>query len=98
MVRSGVLPSMPVRGMIAATSVGIVEGEELLDLSYDEDSRAEVDFNVVMTSQGEFVEVQGTAEASPFSKEAIDSLLSLAGSGIKQLLQIQKTILDRLRA
>ena len=89
----GVLSSIPLESAVAATSVGIVHGYQLLDLCYDEDSNAEVDFNVVMTSQGKFVEVQGTAETNPFSKETIDSLLSLAEKGIKQLFQVQQAVL-----
>ncbi|MFC2006303.1 ribonuclease PH [Chloroflexota bacterium] len=90
----GILSSIPLKSAIAATSIGIVHSYKLLDLCYDEDSNAEVDFNVVMTSQGEFVEVQGTAEGKPFTKEAIDSLLSLAEKGIRELFQIQKTVLE----
>jgi len=89
----GVLSSIPLESAVAATSVGIVHGYQLLDLCYDEDSNAEVDFNVVMTSQGKFVEVQGTAETNPFPKETIDSLLSLAEKGIKQLFQVQQAVL-----
>ena len=69
----------------------------MLDLCYDEDYSAEVDFNVVMTSQGEFVEVQGTAESKPFSKETIDSLLALAEKGIKELFQAQQHALEKLK-
>jgi len=93
----GVISSIPLKSAVAATSVGIVHSYRLLDLCYDEDCAAEVDFNVVMTSQGEFVEVQGTAEAKPFSKETIDSLLSLAEGGIKQLFQIQRAALETLK-
>jgi ribonuclease PH len=93
MVRAGLLPSLPLKSMVAATSVGVLEGEEWLDLCYDEDYRAEVDFNVVMTSQGDFVEIQGTAETKPFSKQTVDSLVSLAEMGIGQLLQIQEAVL-----
>ncbi len=93
----GVISSIPLKSAVAATSVGIVHSYRLLDLCYDEDYKAEVDFNVVMTSKGEFVEVQGTAEAKPFSKETIDSLLSLAENGIKQLFQIQQAALDSLK-
>ena len=89
----GVISSIPLRSAVAATSVGIVHSYMLLDLCYDEDCNAEVDFNVVMTSQGKFVEVQGTAEAKPFSKQTIDSLLSLAEKGIEQLFQIQQAAL-----
>jgi len=90
----GVLSAIPLKSAVAATSVGIVHSYMLLDLCYDEDFNAAVDFNVVMTSQGEFVEIQGTAETKPFSKETIDSLLSLAGKGIKQLFQTQQAALE----
>ena len=87
---------MPLNKMVAATSVGIVGSNMLLDLCYEEDSRAEVDFNVVMTDKNEFVEIQGTAEGKPFSKEAADSLLSLAQQGISKLFKIQKETLRAL--
>jgi len=93
----GVISSIPLKSAVAATSVGIVHSYRLLDLCYDEDYKAEVDFNVVMTSTGEFVEVQGTAEAKPFTKETIDSLLSLAEKGIKQLFEIQQATLEAPR-
>jgi ribonuclease PH len=86
----GVISSIPLKSAVAATSVGIVNGYMMLDLCYDEDCQAMVDFNVVMTSQGEFVEVQGTAEGKPFSREAIDDLLALADKGIQQLFQVQQ--------
>jgi len=92
----GVLPSMPLTKMIAATSVGVVDGEMLLDLCYEEDHKAEVDFNVVMTDTNEFVEIQGTAERKPFSKETADALLSLARQGIDKLFRIQKQTLRAL--
>ena len=94
--KQGVLPLMPLNKMIAATSVGIVSGNMLLDLCYEEDSQAEVDFNVVMTDKNEFVEIQGTAEGEPFSKETADSLLSLARQGIVKLFKIQKETLRAL--
>lgn len=94
--RQGVLPLMPLGQMIAATSVGLVHGDMLLDLCYDEDSRAEVDFNVVMTDKAEFVEIQGTAEGRPFSKETADALLSLARHGIDKLFRMQKEALRSL--
>ena len=81
---------------MGATSVGIWRSYQLLDLCYDEDRNAEVDFNVVMTSEGEFVEVQGTAETKPFSRQAIDSLLALAENGIKELFGAQKQALEGL--
>jgi ribonuclease PH len=86
----GIISSIPLKSAIAATSVGIVHSNRLLDLCYDEDSNAEVDFNVVMTGRGEFVEVQGTAEGKPYDKETIDSLLSLAEKGIRELFQLQQ--------
>ena len=89
--------SLPVYDFLAATSVGIVHSYMLLDLCYDEDCNAAVDFNVVMTSQGEFVEVQGTAEGKPFTKETVNSLISLAEKGIKQLFQIQQAALETIR-
>jgi ribonuclease PH len=94
--KQGVLPFMPLTKMIAATSVGIVDGNILLDLCYEEDYRAAVDFNVVMTDKNEFVEIQGTAEGKPFSKEDIDSLLSLAREGIERLFRIQRQTLRAL--
>ena len=89
----GIISSIPLKTAVAATSVGIVHGYMMLDLCYDEDCNAAVDFNVAMTGKGEFVEIQGTAEAKPFSKEVVDSLLSLAEKGIKQLFQVQKEAL-----
>ena len=94
LVNMGVLSSLPLRSAVAATSVGIVHGYQLLDLCYDEDCKAAVDFNVVMTSKGEFVEIQGTAEAKPFTKETVDSLLVLAEKGIRQLFQTQQAALE----
>ncbi|MEE9583082.1 MAG: ribonuclease PH [Dehalococcoidales bacterium] len=93
----GIISSIPLKSAVAATSVGIVGSYMLLDLCYDEDSSAEVDFNVVMTSKGEFVEVQGTAETKPFSKETIDSVLALAEKGIKQLFEAQQAALEALK-
>jgi len=89
----GIIASFPLRSAVAATSVGIVHGNMLLDLCYDEDVNAGVDFNVVMTSKGEFVEIQGTAEGKPFSRETVDALISLAEKGIAQLFQIQEAAL-----
>ncbi len=89
----GIISSIPLKSAIAATSVGIVYNNRFLDLCYDEDSNAEVDFNVVMTSRGEFVEIQGTAEGKPYNKETIDFLLSLAEKGIRELFQLQQSAL-----
>jgi ribonuclease PH len=86
----GVLTVDPVRMGLAAVSVGVVDGEALLDLNYGEDSHAEVDANVVMTDQGEFVEVQGTAEGKPFSRARLDELLALAEKGIRELHRLQR--------
>ncbi len=97
LVNMGVLSSMPLKSAVAATSIGIVHGHQLLDMCYDEDCNAAVDFNVVMTSKGEFVEIQGTAEAKPFTRETIDSLLSLAEKGIKQLFEVQQAVLETLK-
>jgi ribonuclease PH len=89
----GIMSATPLKTAVAATSVGIVHSYMMLDLCYDEDCNAAVDFNVAMTGQGEFVELQGTAEAKPFPKETVDALLSLAEQGIKQLFQVQKEAL-----
>ena len=98
LVDMGVLSSIPLKSAVAATSIGIVHGYRLLDLCYDEDSIASVDFNVVMTSRGEFVEIQGTAEGKPYNKETVDALLSLAEKGIKELFQIQQAALEAAEA
>lgn len=92
----GIISSIPLKSAVAATSVGILHNYMMLDLCYDEDSNAEVDFNVVMTSRGEFVEIQGTAEGKPFSKQLVDDLLLMAEKGIRQLFQIQQATLDSL--
>ena len=94
--KQGILPFMPLNKMVAATSVGIVNGNMLLDLCYEEDYRAEVDFNVIMTDKNEFVEIQGTAEGKPFSRETVDALLSLARQGIDKLFKIQRETLRTL--
>lgn len=93
LMNMGILSSVPLKCAVAATSVGIVNTYMMMDLCYDEDTQAAVDFNVVMTSKGEFVEVQGTAEGKPFSREIINDLLSLAEKGIRQLFQVQQTVL-----
>jgi ribonuclease PH len=85
----------PLRGQIAAVSVGIVDGTPVLDLPYEEDSRAEVDMNVAMTDAGGFVEVQGTAEGEPFSRAQLDGLLGLAEGGIRSLFDAQRDALAR---
>jgi ribonuclease PH len=97
MRKQGIYKVMPFKCAVAATSVGVVDRVKLLDLCYDEDFRAGVDFNVVMTDKGEFVELQGTAEGKPFSKDTIDVLISLADKGIKELFEAQKKALADLK-
>ncbi|MFA5320809.1 MAG: ribonuclease PH [Candidatus Omnitrophota bacterium] len=89
----GIISSIPLNDFLAATSVGIVGGELLLDLCYEEDSRAEVDMNIVMTGNGRFIEIQGTAEQKPFSKETMDKMLVLADKGIGELTAMQRNTL-----
>jgi ribonuclease PH len=86
---------IPIRDSVAAVSLGIVNGEMLLDLDYGEDSQAQVDMNLVMTSKGEIVEIQGTAEDSPFSKDDLDNMISLATKGIRELSELQMHVLGR---
>lgn len=92
-LRNGVIEKNPVRDYLAAVSVGIISGEPLLDLCYTEDSAAEVDMNVVMTGSGKIVEIQGTAETEPFSKDMLNSMLLLAEKGVEELIKIQREIL-----
>ncbi len=92
--KEGVLAKNPLKGYVAAVSVGVVEGCELLDLCYQEDSRAEVDMNIVMTDAGEFVEVQGTGEQKPFSRVALNNLLALAEKGISELIELQRAAIE----
>jgi ribonuclease PH len=92
----GAIGSIPLIDYVAAISVGVVDGEPLLDLAYDDDSRAQVDMNVVKTGAGQFIEVQGTAEGLPFGRDSLDALLDLADLGIKQLVEKQKTIVGHL--
>lgn len=89
-LRNGLIERMPLKDYLAAVSVGVVNGEPVLDLTYAEDSSAEVDMNVVMTGSGNLVEVQGTAEGTPFSKDTLDRLIELASDGIRRLVDIQK--------
>lgn len=96
LVRHNVLPSLPFRCAVAATSVGVVDGAYLLDLCYEEDARAQVDFNVAMTDRDEFVELQATAEGAPFPQETADRLLALARLGIHELLDIQRATVKTL--
>jgi ribonuclease PH len=91
---AGVVPDDLLTDSVAAVSVGIVDGEARLDLCYEEDAGAQVDFNVVMTGSGAFVEVQGTAEGTPFSRPELDALLDLAAGGIADLGSIQQKALS----
>jgi ribonuclease PH len=95
MAKHGVIAKVPVKDSVAAISVGKIDGEVLLDLNYEEDSKAEVDMNIVMTGSGKFVEIQGTAEGDVFTKKEMDGLIKLAQNGIKILTRIQKKSLDR---
>ena len=93
----GMIRALPVTDYVAATSVGIVNGTPMLDLAYDEDSKADVDMNVVKTGDGRFIELQGTAEGPPFERSALDSLLALADVGIQELVELQRSIVGELR-
>ncbi|MDA3846130.1 MAG: ribonuclease PH [Vallitaleaceae bacterium] len=93
LVEYGLIEKMPLSGYLAAISVGVVNGVPMLDLCYTEDSEAEVDMNVVLTETGEYVEVQGTAEESPYSRSVLNQLLDLSEIGIMKLIQEQKKIL-----
>ena len=92
-LQRGVLNVDPVRDSVAAVSIGMVDGKILLDLCYEEDSRAEVDMNYVMTGSGKFIEVQGTAEIAPFTKRQMERMAEIAQQGIKELLKAQKKII-----
>lgn len=83
----------PIRNFVAATSVGILNGEKILDLCYLEDSEAKVDMNVVMTEEGQFIEVQGTGEEAPYTRTELNELIDIAEKGIKQMIQVQKDAL-----
>jgi len=96
MNEKGLINVMPVTDYVAATSVGIIAGAPMLDLAYEEDSKAEVDMNVVMTGSGKFIEVQGTAETMPFGRDALNELLDLAQKGITDLIALQKAAIGHL--
>jgi ribonuclease PH len=96
MRQKGLFAAIPVQDHVAATSVGIIGTVPMLDLAYEEDSRAEVDMNVVMTGSGKFIEVQGTAETAPFGREALNELLALAEKGIRELIALQKNAVGHL--
>jgi ribonuclease PH len=92
LIREGEIPPEVLRTAVAAVSVGVVDGEPMLDLCYEEDHRADVDFNVVMTGEDAFVEVQGTAEGAVFDRGTMDRLLDLAVGGVRQLFEMQRAI------
>ena len=97
--KNGLIPSLPLKDFLAATSVGVVDGQVVLDLCYAEDSVAEVDMNVVMTGAGKYVEVQGTAEDAPFDRSQLDAMIDVASTGIQDLVALQRRLLaERLVA
>jgi ribonuclease PH len=93
----GIINEDPIKDSVAAVSVGIIDGKVLLDLSYEEDSRADVDMNFVMTGSGKFVEVQGTAESAPFTRKQMERMTEVAQEGIRELIKAQKRILAELK-
>ncbi len=95
LISKGVLTKQPLQDQVAAVSVGMVGGDVLLDLDYSEDSRADIDLNVVMAADGRFLELQGTAEGAPFSRQQLNTMLDVAEPGLKDLHAIQKAFLDR---
>ncbi len=95
LVEAGTLKRSPLKQLVAATSVGIVAGAELLDLCYEEDSQAEVDMNVVMTEDGGLIETQATAEKGSFSRAQLNSLVDLAAVGLKEIFQAQRDVLGQ---
>ncbi len=98
LVQAGTLKAWPLRDFVAAVSVGIVEGEILLDLCYEEDSRADVDMNLVMTGKGKFVEVQASAERAAFDDEQLQTMMKMARAGIESLLSKQEDMLKSMAA
>jgi len=96
--KDGKISKIPIHDYVAATSVGMLNGDLFLDLCYEEDSKAEVDMNVIMTGAGEFIEVQGNAERKPFTKEKMDSMLDLAKRGIEELFSVQRKLVGDILA
>lgn len=94
--KDGLVSSIPIKEFVAATSVGILDGELILDLTYEEDAKADLDMNIVMISKGEFIEIQGTAERKTFNKEQMDRLLGLAKKGVEELIDIQRNLLKNV--
>jgi ribonuclease PH len=96
MREAGQIKTIPVQDYVAATSVGVVGGMPLLDLAYEEDSKADVDMNIVKTGDGRFIEVQGTAEGAPFERQALDDLMALGDKGIRELVALQQTVVGNV--
>lgn len=94
--KKGVIDKLPILDYVAATSVGIIKGEPVIDLTFEEDASADVDMNIVMTGKGKFIEIQGTAEGEPFEEPQMQKLIALAKKGIVQLIEIQKKALGNL--
>jgi ribonuclease PH len=94
LVKQGTIKTNPLISEVAAVSVGIIEGTTILDLAYAEDSEADVDMNIVCTGAGKFIEIQGTAEREPFSREQMDEMLKLAEIGVNKLFEIQRNALN----
>lgn len=92
--KEGVFNKMPVSDYVAAISVGLIKGKETLDLTYEEDSAADVDMNIVMTKGGKFIEIQGTAEGKPFSGSEMDKMIAIAKKGMETIFKAQKEIID----
>ena len=92
----GAITRVPITDYVAATSVGVIDGVPMLDLAYEEDSRAEVDMNVVKTSDGRFIELQGTAETKPFDRAGLDALIALADGGIATLIAKQREVVGSI--
>lgn len=95
LLRAGRIQRLPIRSEVAAISVGLLDATPLLDLNYVEDSRAEVDMNVICAGDGRFIEVQGTAEREPFTRAEMDNLLELARAGVEQLVALQREVLEK---
>jgi ribonuclease PH len=95
LIEEGRLKKDPIRSHVAAVSVGVIGGKPMLDLNYAEDSTADVDFNLVMTDKGEFVEIQGTAERNPFGSDVLTELLRYGKKGILELIDIQRQVLSK---
>jgi ribonuclease PH len=95
LIEAGMVPAGVMASPVAAVSAGILGGEPWLDLCYEEDARAEVDFNIVMNGEGRFIELQGTAEALPFGREALNRLLDLADTGVRQLIALQRGLVGQ---